>query len=66
MRIFLIELVASTVASIALWNFRLAHSIWPAHPIWATTLVVGVGVGVLDIMLRRDAQRDAALKTVQR
>jgi hypothetical protein len=60
MRIFLIELVASFIASVGLWNFGLAQRIWPAHPFWATTLIVGMGAAILDIVLRRDARRDAA------
>jgi len=41
-RIFLIDLIASIVISIGLWEFRLAHRIWPGHPMLATGLVVAV------------------------
>ena len=65
MRIFLIVLVASLIASIGLWNFGLAQRIWPAHPLLATTFVAGLGAAVLQMVLRRDAQRETA-KTSQR
>jgi hypothetical protein len=46
-RNFLIVLVASTVASIGLWNFGMAHKIWPAHPLLATIFVAAMcGIAV--------------------
>lgn len=39
MKIFLSVLGVSAVSSIVLWNFGLAHKIWPAHPIFAATLI---------------------------
>ena len=39
MRIFLITLGVSLVTSIILWNFGVAERIWPAHPLWCTTLL---------------------------
>jgi hypothetical protein len=65
MRIFLIVLVASLIASIGLWNFGLAQRIWPEHPLLATALIAGVGAAVLELVLRRDARREAA-KSPQR
>ncbi len=59
MRTFLITLVASLVLSIVLWNFGLAHKIWPAHPLFATTLIAGVCASILQMILARD---DAAEK----
>ena len=66
MRIFLIELVASIVASIALWNFGLSQKIWPTHPLAATALIAGIGAAVLHIILHRDAARESALRQSQR
>lgn len=59
MRIFLMTLLVSLVASVVLWNFRLAHLIWPAHPLLATTLMaMGCGIAVQMAMTReRDNQR---------
>jgi hypothetical protein len=42
MRVFLTTLAVSTVSSIVLWNFGLAHRIWPAHPIFATALIAAL------------------------
>ncbi len=51
MRIFLITLLASSVASIVLWNFGLATKIWPAHPILATTVVAAICGTVVQLVL---------------
>lgn len=59
MRIFLITLVASIVASVLFWNFGLAAKIWPAHPMITTMLFAGIGAGVLQQILIRDAKRTA-------
>ncbi len=39
MRIFLVTLAVSTVAAVALWQFHLAHKIWPSHPFLATVFI---------------------------
>jgi hypothetical protein len=55
MRIFLITLAVCIVTSIGLWNFGLAQRIWPAHPLWCTTLL-SMFCGILaDKLLRQDA-----------
>jgi hypothetical protein len=54
-RIFLITLVVSTVGAIALWQFGLAHKIWPAHPFLATiAIVASCGIAV-QLLLSHDA-----------
>jgi predicted transcriptional regulator YdeE len=45
MRIFLVTLVVSTVAGVALWQFGLAHRIWPSHPV-LTAVVIAAGCGI--------------------
>ncbi len=45
MRIFLVTLAVSTVSGVALWQFGLAHRIWPSHPFLAT-VVVAAGSGI--------------------
>lgn len=58
MRIFLITLLVSAVASIVLWNFGLAHKIWPSHPIVATAVIAVVcGIGV-QLALTYESARD--------
>jgi hypothetical protein len=58
MRIFLITLVTSTVASIALWQFGLAQRIWPAHPLLATTAIaMACGIAVQTVLRDDDARR---------
>ena len=59
MRIFLIVLVASIIASILFWNFGLAAKIWPAHPMFVTILFAGIGAGVLQQILIRDSKHAA-------
>jgi hypothetical protein len=58
-RIFLITLVASTVASVLFWNFGLAAKISPDHPMIITMLFAGIGAGVLQQILIRDRKRAA-------
>ena len=55
MRIFLIVLGISTVGSIVLYNFGIAHRIWPAHPVVATTLIAGGCAGLMQSILSRDS-----------
>jgi len=45
MRIFLVTLAVSTLAGVALWQFGLAHRIWPSHPVLAT-VVITAGCGI--------------------
>jgi len=45
MRIFLVTLAVSTASGVALWQFGLAHRIWPAHPVLAT-VVLAAGCGI--------------------
>lgn len=54
MRVFLITLAVSIALSIGLWNFRLAHKIWPAHPLLATTLIATICALAVQTILRRD------------
>jgi len=56
-RIFLIVLAVSIVASIVLWNFGVAASIWPAHPLLATTGLAMVIAIIIQMMLTRDKER---------
>jgi hypothetical protein len=46
MRTVLITFLVSTVASVVLWQFGLAHRIWPVHPFLAT-LGIAVGCGIV-------------------
>jgi hypothetical protein len=57
-RIFLIDLVASIVISIGLWEFGLARRIWPEHPYLATTLVVAACCAALQVVLSRDEAKE--------
>jgi hypothetical protein len=50
MRVFLITLVTSTIASVGFWQFGLAGRVWPAHPLVATILLAtacGVAVQII-------------------
>ena len=55
MRIFLIVVGVSVVGSVVLWNFGIAHRIWAAHPVLATTLIVGGSAAVMQSILSRDS-----------
>ena len=55
MRIFLIVLGISTVGSIVLYNFGIAHRIWPAHPVLATTLIAGGCAALMQSILSQDS-----------
>jgi hypothetical protein len=55
MRVFVIVLGVSIVGSIVLWNFGIAQRIWPAHPVLATTMIVGGCAAVMQSILYRDA-----------
>jgi hypothetical protein len=54
MRVFLITLVASVVLSVMFWTFHLAHKLWPAHPLLATTVLTTGCAIALQTILRRD------------
>jgi len=58
MRIFLITLFVSTVASIVLWNFGLAAKIWPAHPILATAAIAAICGTVVQLVLTYETASD--------
>jgi predicted transcriptional regulator YdeE len=45
MRVFVVTLAVATVSGVALWQFGLAHRIWPAHPFFAT-VVLAAGCGM--------------------
>lgn len=58
MRVFLITLVVSFVASIGFWNFGLAAKIWPAHPLLATTLLaMACGIAIQTWLKSDEAAR---------
>jgi hypothetical protein len=50
-RIFLITLLVSTVASIVLWQFGLAGRIWPAHPFVAAVALAALCGIVIQLVL---------------
>jgi predicted exporter len=45
MRTWFITFLVSTVASVALWQFGLAHMIWAAHP-FVATIGIAVACGI--------------------
>jgi hypothetical protein len=55
MRVFLIVLGVSIVGSIVLYNFGIAHRIWPAHPVRATTLIAGGCAALMQSILSRES-----------
>ena len=55
MRVFLIVLGISAIGSIVLYNFGIAHRIWPAHPVLATTLIAGGCAALMQSILSRDS-----------
>jgi hypothetical protein len=54
MRLFLVVFVASTVASIALWQFGLGKIIWPAHPVLASVVIAAACGSAVQLILSRD------------
>ena len=56
-RIFLITLGVSIVASILFWNFGLAQRIWPGHPLLCTTLLAWAAGVMTQTLLTHDAKR---------
>jgi hypothetical protein len=50
-RIFLITLLVSTVASIVFWQFGLAGKIWPAHPFVAALVLAALCGIVIQLVL---------------
>lgn len=55
MRTFLIVLGVSIVGSVVLYNFGIAQRIWPAHPVFATTLIAGGCAAIMESILSRDS-----------
>jgi hypothetical protein len=41
------------------WQLGLAHRVWPAHPLLATSLIASAACLVLDVMLRPSTNRQA-------
>ncbi len=62
MRIFLLTLLVSAVASISLWNFGFAHKIWPSHPLIATIIIAGMCGVTAQLLLSQDAVQDSTRK----
>lgn len=56
MRIFLFDLVVSIMGTLVLWQFGLASKIWPAHPMLATTAIVGICAIAVHSILSRDTE----------
>ena len=59
MRIFLVTLLVSAVASIGLWNFGFAHTIWPAHPFLATVVFAVICGVTAQLILSHETVRDS-------
>jgi len=68
LRNFLITLVLSIGGTIVFWNFGLARLIWPAHPMLATTLIIGLAALVLQFLLseKRQPKEAKSLASKQR
>ena len=45
MKTFLLTFLASTAASVCLWQFGLGNMIWPAHP-FVASLATAVACGI--------------------
>ena len=58
MRNFLITLAVSIGGTIVFWSFGLARFIWPAHPMLATTLIIGLVAIVLPLLLADHTQTE--------
>ena len=54
MRVFLITLAMSIGLTFAFWSFGLAHRIWPAHPLFLTSLVAALCAIAIQTFLGRD------------
>jgi uncharacterized membrane protein len=57
MRVFLAVLGVSTISSVMLWNFGLAHRIWPTHPFFATAVIAALCAIVTQLSLKEDRIR---------
>jgi hypothetical protein len=58
MRIFFYDLLVSIVGTIVLWQFGLASKIWPAHPMLATTVIIGIiAISVHGILSRESESK---------
>ena len=62
MKIFLVALLISTLASFGLWHSGIAQVFWPAHPLVATTLLAGFCGAVTEVLLTPNAARASARK----
>jgi hypothetical protein len=54
----LIVLEVSIVGSVVLWSFGFAQRIWPAHPLLATTLIVGGCAAVMQTIVRHEGAKE--------
>ena len=59
MRVFVAVLGVSMVSSIVLWNFGLAHRIWPTHPILATTVIAALCAMMTQLIVSEDRSKSA-------
>jgi hypothetical protein len=50
MRTFLITLMVSTVATVALWQFGMANLVWPEHP-FVSTVGIAATCGIATQLL---------------
>jgi hypothetical protein len=58
MRIFLLTLGVSIVATIVFWNFGLAARLWPAHPLICATFFAWVCAIIAQSLLTHDAKQE--------
>jgi hypothetical protein len=57
-RIFLYDLVVSIAGTLVLWQFGLASKIWPAHPMLATSGIIGIcAIAVHQILSHEKANK---------
>ena len=62
MRIFLVTLAVSTVSGVGLWQFGLAHRVWPSHPFDAA-VAIAAGCGIAAQLV---ASQDPAVPRIVR
>lgn len=58
LRNFIITLAVSIGGTIVFWSFGLARFIWPAHPMLATSLIIGLIAIVLPSLLADHTQTE--------
>ena len=56
MRIFLYDLVVSIARTLVLWQFGLASKIWPAHPLLATCVIIGVCAAAVHLIVSHERE----------